>query len=133
MKKSKTGTRREGGGPVQQDDIPNVTARAYFAAHAPEKPASWFQPPAPPTFVPPPELPPSIDAEDRWRIQDQEDLRADASPSTREWHKAYADYYAERRGDAQAYSQKCDIAWRWAWADAMLAGELALNPATPFS
>jgi hypothetical protein len=83
--------RRDDGGPASL-----MTLRDYFAAHAPEIPASWFTPMRPPR--PAPEWPDGAD-------------RLDSEPIN------WADLYAwDRDSKRLTYVQ-----WPYAWADAMIA------------
>lgn len=133
----------------------NITLRDYFAAQAPADPPSWFTVPAQPFEAPP--VPPSpaftlddMVSDDRARRTcrdwfrdgdfDLEDaIGVPLPPDVVAWRDSVGAYHEamERRGEARyahdaAQKRARYIAWRWAYADLMLAArdgaERATNP-----
>lgn len=107
------------------DWFAGITKREYFAAHAPPAP-EWFKPrglPAKPVI---PDLPPDISQEERnkwWEIE------SDDPADYAEWPRlaVFARLHRQAIEDRDAWYTKSNIAtevqWRWAYADAVLAGQ----------
>ena len=112
-----------------------MSAREYFAAHAPEAP-DWFRYTEPNA----PTAPPDGDLRDvdlRWArdiasgdISDSsflaKEVGADRRAKILEYAKVYGDYLTQRTAHFTRKSMNKMVAWRYAYADAMVDG--GINP-----
>ncbi len=122
---------RDGGNIINYGEN-GITAREWFAAHAPAEPAEWWTPA--PFNVPAP-IEPALPEDDQqrrlcydWKMDPCYEL-AEEHPELTAFCEAQKAYWTARdaRHDASALhvAKQRSIAWRYAWADAMIEGAKA--------